>query len=737
MLPPAPILRTLFPILILATLAPATAQTWSQQATLPTGWDLDGVWFLSADEGFICGDDRVLMRTTDGGATWAQVGSVSRDRAFYEDEFHDLAFADEQHGWAIGNTNWRTTDGGATWQEMGLIGGTNYEMDAITPDVVYVRSGWNLMKTTDGGQSWFAVFPDEGIDRVNAMDWWDLDRGIFWGGGDQPDSESGLHLTLDGGASWSLVRPGIANDVTFVAPEVLLWHDSFGLTVYRSDDLGQTAAPVLDLVDLPVEIIHRIDADTILVMDAAIRIWISEDAGLTWTQTHGPLGARGLAWPGVHFRDPQNGWIVSEDGLMLQTTDGGTTWTQRNQGIGAELNAIHVDPDGRGLAAGLNGAVIETDDFGTTWTLQPMLFASGGISSDLAHIEVVGGRVYLLNNRGIVYLSNDRGATWTRLENSPYSENTEVFLTDFVDEQTGWMFGRTPIWGMIHRTTDGGQTWTTLMDQYDLEELQLDAQMFDADHGVSVGTGNAFYTTSDGWQTWQEHTITHAQGWQALGFANPDVGWVGSYYGGVAKTTNGGQSWTPVNLPGITTDDRITQIEATSEAEVRILASGGDRVLLYESFDGGQTWQTDDPGLLNPDANLTGAQDFHVAQDGAIWTAGWGGFILAREAQVVGVGDDVAGLPGVPALDGAAPNPFNPATEIAFSLPRSGHVTLVVHDLRGRTVATLVDGQRAAGTHRAHWDGRDDAGRPQSSGLFLARLVWAGGSDSTKLMLVK
>ncbi|MFO7655382.1 MAG: YCF48-related protein, partial [Candidatus Krumholzibacteriia bacterium] len=277
-----------------ASVVPALAQTWSQQSALPTAWDLGGVWFLSETHGFICGEDHVLMRTTDGGATWARVADVPHDRDFYEQTFYDLAFVDGQHGWAVGNVNYRTTDGGETWQSMDSTGGNNEQIVPITADVAYLNSTWQLQKTSDGGASWTPVFPASGIDRVNAMDWWDADRGVFWGGGYATGSVSGLRLTLDGGDTWQLRRSGLTNDVTFVTSDVLLWHDHWGFHVYRSDDLGQTASVVLTVVDQPIEVIHRLPDGKMIVVDADVRMWLSGDGGLTWTQVRDKLGMRGL-----------------------------------------------------------------------------------------------------------------------------------------------------------------------------------------------------------------------------------------------------------------------------------------------------------------------------------------------------------------------------------------------------------------------------------------------------------
>jgi hypothetical protein len=83
------------------------------------------------------------------------------------------------------------------------------------------------------------------------------------------------------------------------------------------------------------------------------------------------------------------------------------------------------------------------------------------------------------------------------------------------------------------------------------------------------------------------------------------------------------------------------------------------------------------------------------------------------------------------------PNPFNPSTAIPFVLPEAGRVRLRVFDLEGRLVRTLVDGVRPAGRQEVRWDGRDDRGRPVSSGVYLVRLEAAGEKLSRKMVLLR
>jgi len=70
----------------------------------------------------------------------------------------------------------------------------------------------------------------------------------------------------------------------------------------------------------------------------------------------------------------------------------------------------------------------------------------------------------------------------------------------------------------------------------------------------------------------------------------------------------------------------------------------------------------------------------------------------------------------------AAPNPFNPQTAVRFELPEAGPVSLVVYNLAGQPVRTLLDGSfLPAGSHVVHWDSRDEQGHLVASGVYLLR----------------
>ena len=84
------------------------------------------------------------------------------------------------------------------------------------------------------------------------------------------------------------------------------------------------------------------------------------------------------------------------------------------------------------------------------------------------------------------------------------------------------------------------------------------------------------------------------------------------------------------------------------------------------------------------------------------------------------------------------PNPFNPSTSIEYALPEAAEVALVIYDVLGQTVQTLVANQlQGAGYYHLTWDGRDQAGHSVSSGMYFYRLATQDFEQTRKMILLK
>ena len=83
------------------------------------------------------------------------------------------------------------------------------------------------------------------------------------------------------------------------------------------------------------------------------------------------------------------------------------------------------------------------------------------------------------------------------------------------------------------------------------------------------------------------------------------------------------------------------------------------------------------------------------------------------------------------------PNPFNPSTEISYTLPSACHVEVCVYNVLGRKVKTLVDEEQAAGQNSVTWNGTDQEGNKVTSGVYFYRIQAGDLTETEKMILMK
>jgi hypothetical protein len=155
---------------------------------------------------------------------------------------------------------------------------------------------------------------------------------------------------------------------------------------------------------------------------------------------------------------------------------------------------------------------------------------------------------------------------------------------------------------------------------------------------------------------------------------------------------------------------------------------------VFLSADNGNTWSTVSTGLT------TGVLELALSNDGSTLLAGTNGFGVWKRPLSEMIGTTAAG--GGEAAPSSAivlrvnlPNPFRDATTIQYALPRAMPARLVVYDVAGHAVRTLVNGTQSAGERRVTWDGKNDGGAQVSRGIYLYRLE-AGGTTQTRKMIL-
>jgi hypothetical protein len=97
----------------------------------------------------------------------------------------------------------------------------------------------------------------------------------------------------------------------------------------------------------------------------------------------------------------------------------------------------------------------------------------------------------------------------------------------------------------------------------------------------------------------------------------------------------------------------------------------------------------------------------------------------------------ISNLPTQFLLEQNYPNPFNPSTKIKYAIVENTHVSIVIYNMLGQAVRTLVDARQAPNFYEVEWDGRSDAGQVLSSGVYFYRLKSGNEVRVRKMLLIR
>jgi photosystem II stability/assembly factor-like uncharacterized protein len=377
----------------------------------------------------------------------------------------------------------------------------------------------------------------------------------------------------------------------------------------------------------------------------------------------------------VDFADLRHGWTVGSEGIV-HTADGGSIWTVQDT-IGSlfTIPSVEAVDSVTAWVCGREHGILHTTDGGETWNNVSLLTTFVAIRA--AHfgsnyVWVAGLDVWGQVDTAICR-SSDGGASWTCY---PVPEVFGfTYDMEFVDANNGWRVGGSDegLYGFIAHTSDGGQTW---VNQYDLPE-------------------SAYY---------------------AVSFVDSLHGWVCTY-NSLLKTVDGGIHWDSLSGPS----GRVSQVQFLDTLNGWALYNWAQP---YRTADGGSTWQ-----LVPSGAAELGAIDFVDFDHG--WAVSPTGVILRFNGTPSSASHRASSPAHTFALS-AFPNPFNPVTTLAFTLPVSGMVQVKVFDVTGRLAETLANKFFPQGQHRLTFDGTG-----LSSGIYFARLQGGDFSRTTKLMLLR
>ena len=223
----------------------------------------------------------------------------------------------------------------------------------------------------------------------------------------------------------------------------------------------------------------------------------SSDGGVTWTKQESNTMK--------HFQDisawkdsPDNAVAVGNDGVIVITEDSGKTWVEVDSpksDIANKLLKVHTYSDGEAVTVGEMGAVLRSKDYGKTWSrLKP---ECGCELDDIFMNDVVktpNGTYYVAAEYGRIFITRDDGLTWEEIQ----SDSPNSFGA--IDARNDNEITIVGLAGVTVSTKDGGATWTYISPQASgMTEHMMDVQWSDAiDRWVAIGNKGKWMTfTSD------------------------------------------------------------------------------------------------------------------------------------------------------------------------------------------------------------------------------------------------
>ncbi len=109
-----------------------------------------------------------------------------------------------------------------------------------------------------------------------------------------------------------------------------------------------------------------------------------------------------------------------------------------------------------------------------------------------------------------------------------------------------------------------------------------------------------------------------------------------------------------------------------------------------------------------------------------------------RDCYYVSFKNEHGGTPASAKLEASNyPNPFNPVTTIAYSLPEESQISILIYNIKGQKVKTLATGTQPAGDYNVTWDGKDESGKDVTSGIYFYKLRTDNKELTRKMLLLK
>jgi photosystem II stability/assembly factor-like uncharacterized protein len=369
-------------------------------------------------------DEGEVFASFDRGDTWTR-------QAQEFESVYDLVIHSEQaqHHFALYGDRDQAAlsrDGGLTWSPCELPSGhepVGAYFDPEDPEAIYLPATGQLARTRDACATW-TIYDHEWLERLRFFQTDPHRSGTIYA-----SNRDEIRKSTDWGATWYKFGPRVSDpyswaislsatnpDIIYIAAEA----EDERRGVFRSLSGGESwwiGTSGLNISEVRGLQVDPINPSTMYAGAGPTYhgegLFKSMDSGQTWkllegTEDAGPLVAIDPLLPNVVYAS-------NADSAILKSTDHGETWSEVWSGVGEDIEFLTIDPYRSGtLYAAIDpyGQLRRSDDGGVSWTYLGRVNSNATLTGLYPH-PGKSGTLFATSNGGLVYVSNDRGDTWT------------------------------------------------------------------------------------------------------------------------------------------------------------------------------------------------------------------------------------------------------------------------------------------------------------------------------------
>ncbi len=690
------------------------------------------------------GKNGIVLRSTNAGSNWSSSIVTSYDlRAV-----HSIG----NTSWAAGNngTYCKTTDNGISWSTQTIAG--NKDLRSIF--------------FTDANTGWIC-----GVDGV-------------------------VYKTINGGNNWALQSTGAAstlNCIKFVNSQAGWTCGANGIvlkTFNGGDDWYAVPTPAnYELLSIDVK------SNTLIAVGVNSTVLKSTNSGGSWNSIDYKIITKSDV-NSVNMFDENTHFTCGGGGFIRKSTDGGATFSFPLNPMFGDLYSIYFYNSNTGWAVSRKTyAVIKTTDSGSTWSLpagtsvsysfeRTLLSGYGHTFGDIVSVfnPFKKDVVYTLLAQKI-YRSSNAGDTWSNIITMPFQCTYSQYFA-ISPKDTNKMIAILANPTRMYYTSNYGANWITSFSNFILGPgipIEVDPNHPDT---IYFGSSNAFFRSTDFGLNWTELSLLNESKCDIeVSYGNSNIITMAvAHLPIIYKSTNSGVNFTIVNYSGVDGESPAMCTNPFMPNEIYHLFFYTNAAMdgIWKSTNYGTNWTklynvfapwgiataSDDPNVIFCGLWDSIPRPAHISTNGganffttniiggdynaniAIFAYDRGNVLFQQtdgiykmrvvyDVPAIGINYISSEIPKQFSLSQNYPNPFNPNTKIRFEIPsnvksQTSNVSLIIYDILGNEIATIVNDKLSPGTYEAGWNASG-----YTSGVYFYKLISDGFDESKKMILIK